>query len=376
MLSYWEQESLTDYESIVIGGGIVGLSTAIALKEQNKQQRVLVLERSLLPAGASSRNAGFACMGSITELLEDLESATEEEVVSLFVQRKEGLDILRKRLGDKAIGYAANGSYELINEQEKYALDKIDYFNELLLSVNKGPVFRLVNDKISELGLSTKYTKALIENLNEGELHAGKMIRALTDFAIRLGVEIKTGANVAGYESSNIGVTVVANDSIRTNISFNCKQLFICTNAFTKELLPNEDIVQGRGQVLVTKPIQGLKVKGVFHLDKGYYYFRAIDNRVIIGGGRNLDFEAETTGEMSITKIIQDDLVKKLKEIVLPNTSFEVDMQWSGIMAFGKTKKPIIKAISPNVFGAFRMGGMGIAIGSLAGKQLAELANR
>ncbi|MEZ5016863.1 MAG: FAD-dependent oxidoreductase [Flavipsychrobacter sp.] len=376
MLSYWEQESLTEYDAIIIGCGIVGLSTAIALKEQKAKSRVLILERSLLPAGASSRNAGFACMGSVTELLDDLDHTTEDEIVDLFVQRKEGLSILRSRLGDEAIGYAANGSYELINEQEKYALEKIDYFNRLLLPVNKQPVFRLANDKIDALGLDGNYTKALIENIQEGELHTGKMVRSLMDHAITLGVEIKTGATVKEYEDTGSGVTVVVNDNVRTSIGFNGNQLFICTNAFTKELLPNEDVEEGRGQVLITKPIDGLKVKGVFHFDKGYYYFREIDNRVMIGGGRNLDFAGETTTDMATTQMIQDDLVRKLKEIVLPHNNFEVDMCWSGIMAFGKTKKPIVKAISQNVFGAFRMGGMGVAIGSLAGKQLATLASQ
>lgn len=374
MLSYWEQESLTEYDAIIIGCGIVGLSTAIALKEQNSQLRVLILERSLLPAGASSRNAGFACMGSVTELLDDLSSTTEEEMLSLFIQRKEGLAILRNRLGDKAIGYAANGSYELINEQEKYALEKVDYFNQLLLPVNKQPVFRLANDKIASLGLSSDYTKALIENIQEGELHTGKMVRALMNYAMVQGVEIKTGATVQSYEEDRNGVVAIASDNVRTTVAFKAKQLFICTNAFTQQLLPQEEIEQGRGQVLITQPIEGLKIKGVFHFDKGYYYFREIDNRVMIGGGRNLDFEGEATSDMTTTEMIQNDLIEKLKEIVLPDTSFEVAMRWSGIMAFGKTKQPIVKAISPNVLGAYRMGGMGVAIGSLAGKQLAELS--
>ncbi len=84
MFSYWEQESFSYYNHIIIGSGIVGLSTAIELKERRPDCRVLVLERGLLPTGASTRNAGFACMGSVTELLDDLEHATDDEVVALF----------------------------------------------------------------------------------------------------------------------------------------------------------------------------------------------------------------------------------------------------------------------------------------------------
>src|SRR5688572_29138420 len=112
MISYWEQQSFTSYEHIVIGAGIVGLSTAIELRGHFPSARILVLERGLLPSGASSRNAGFACMGSVTELLDDLELMSEAEIVALYDWRKKGLERLRRRLGDTLIGYQENGSYE------------------------------------------------------------------------------------------------------------------------------------------------------------------------------------------------------------------------------------------------------------------------
>jgi glycine/D-amino acid oxidase-like deaminating enzyme len=147
----------------------------------------------------------------------------------------------------------------------------------------------------------------------------------------------------------------------------------ICTNAFTKQLLPEVDVIPGRGQVLITQPIPGLKIKGVFHFDKGYYYFREIDGRVLFGGGRNLDFETEQTTEFELNKLIQIDLEQKLADIILPGTHFQIAQRWTGIMAFGKTKYPIVKAFSPRVFGAFRMGGMGVALGTETARELSEI---
>src|SRR5690349_6919396 len=113
MLSYWEQQSFSSYHHIVIGAGITGLSVAIELAQRYPDERVLVLERGLLPTGATTRNAGFACMGSATELLDDLERNTEDDVIALFLRRKRGLDKLRQRLSDDALGYRAEGGYEL-----------------------------------------------------------------------------------------------------------------------------------------------------------------------------------------------------------------------------------------------------------------------
>lgn len=369
MFSYWERESFLKYDHIIIGSGITGLSTAIELKALYPAQSVLVLERGLIPAGASTRNAGFACMGSVTELLDDLQTMTEAEVVNLFASRKAGLQLLRRRLGDDSIGYAANGSYELINENAKEALNKLDYLNELLLPVNNQPSFRRADEQIKQFGFSESYTYALIENTCEGELHTGKMMRALIDFAQQQGVEIKTGARVDSYRDEENAVYIVVNELY----TLKCSTLTFCTNAFTPHLLPGEDVTPGRGQVLITEPIKGLKFKGVFHFDEGYYYFREINGRVLLGGGRNTDFEGETTDIAAVTTAIQNNLEEKLREIILPGVDFTIAQRWAGIMAFGGDKQPIIKQISPRVFGAYRMGGMGVALGSEAGRKVAGL---
>jgi glycine/D-amino acid oxidase-like deaminating enzyme len=374
MLSYWEQQSFSYYDHIVIGSGIVGLSAAIELKERFPSADVLVLERGLLPTGASSRNAGFACMGSVTELLADLEMMKEEDVFLLFEARKKGLERLRHRLGDATISYTANGSYELISGQETDALDKINYLNQLLLPVTQIPPFKLSNEKISAFGFSQDYTTALIENTCEGELNTGKMLKALLSHALKAGVVILTGAEVISFEEVADKVIIEVKDPFRNEVLMLHSQTAVfCTNAFTPQFFPNEDVTPGRGQVLITQPIHGLKFKGVYHFDKGYYYFREIDGRVLLGGGRNLDFEGETTTALDLNERIQFDLEKKLQQIILPGVHFQIAQRWSGIMAFGATKQPVVKAFSDKVFGAFRLGGMGVALGSEVAMQLADM---
>ena len=61
-----------------------------------------------------------------------------------------------------------------------------------------------------------------------------------------------------------------------------------------------------------------------------------------------------------------------LKNIILPKNEFEIDYRWSGIMGVGNKKTAIVKSISNNVFCGIRLGGMGIAIGSSIGNELAN----
>jgi hypothetical protein len=44
-------------------------------------------------------------------------------------------------------------------------------------------------------------------------------------------------------------------------------------------------------------------------------------------------------------------------------------------MGVGQKKTTIVKEIEPHIYCAVRMGGMGVAIGSLIGKEIAELVN-
>jgi glycine/D-amino acid oxidase-like deaminating enzyme len=253
-------------------------------------------------------------------------------------------------------------------------MDRLDYLNGLLRPQLGGDAFRPANDRIKEFGFSTDYAKAMTANLYEGSIDSGRAMVSLAAMARSKGIEIKTGAEVVKLEENAEEAVVALKDGLRNEtLMLRCDTLTICTNAFARQLLPDEDVTPGRGQVLVTKPIEGLRFKGVFHFDAGYYYFREIDGRVLFVGGRNLDFEGEQTTVIALNELIQQDLERKLQEIILPGQLIEIDMRWSGIMAFGNTKAPIIKAYSDHIFGVFRMGGMGIALGSTAAAELVAL---
>jgi len=374
MLSFWEKQYLLNYDVIIIGSGIVGLSTAASIKEADATKRVMVLERAILPTGASTKNAGFACIGSLTEMLDDLSHMPENEVIELVELRYKGLADLRQRLGDKQIGYAENGSYELIGEAELPCLNELDRVNQILRPLLKGDAFTICNDKISAFGFNANYTQSLISNNYEGELNTGMMMRSLIDYCLHLGIEIKTGCEVYNIEEAGDAVNVTVNhEYLNEQIVFKGQQTVVCTNAFTRHFYPLIDVQPGRGQVLITKPIEGLKLKGVFHFDKGYYYFRNVGNRVLFGGGRNMDFEGEETTDFAYNNKVQQVLINKLQEIILPNQPFEVEDWWTGIMAFGQSKRPILARQSQRIFIGVRMGGMGVAIGSRVGAQLAQM---
>ena len=193
---------------------------------------------------------------------------------------------------------------------------------------------------------------------------------SLWDYTQSLGVKILTSTEVESLNDEGQTVAIQTKD-----IMFKAKKAIVCTNAFTKNLFPELEITPGRGQVLITKPIPNLPFKGVFHMDEGFYYFRNFEDRVLFGGGRNLDFEGEATTSFDLNHEILNTLKEKLKSIIIPQFDFEIEHEWTGIMAFGNTKTPIIKKYSPNIHLGVRLNGMGVAIGSELGNNLSELVS-
>ena len=373
MISFWEKQSFIHSHFLIIGSGITGLSTALSLREQFPKKSISILERGIFPSGASTKNAGFACFGSLTELISDLETLGEMEMLSLIESRRRGLETLRNRLGDQEIDYQQHGGYELVTEKEVSALEYIKSMNNKLLPLFGEPVFSLSNDLIRSFGFDENTIKALVYNPFEGQIHTGKMMKSLLKLATQNDISIYTGADVENVDDDNKRVHVKIKNNIHETLTLKAQKVIICTNAFTKKLLPNIELNPGRGQVLVTEPIEKLKFKGTFHFDEGYYYFRNIGDRIIFGGGRNLDLKGETTTAIKNTDLIINNLKEKLEEIILPNQPFKIEQTWAGIMAFGENKKPIIKRVSPNVIVAAKLGGMGVAIGTTVGELAAKL---
>lgn len=367
-LSYWEHKTwLSNIDYTIVGSGIVGLNCALRLSQRFPAAKILVLEKGILPQGASTKNAGFACFGSISELLSDLENHTEEEIVQLVKLRYEGINMLRNSLGDANLGYESHGGHEIFlkgaSERYEQCLDKIGYINELLTPVYKVAAFKKTSNVFNFANTKNQY----VTNTFEAQIDTGLMMANLLKKVRQQGVLILNATEVEAISETNKGVHIKTN-----NFEFSTAQLFIATNGFTADLI-GQEVTPARAQVMVTKPIEHLKIIGTFHLDEGYYYFRNVANRILLGGGRNLDFNVEQTTEFGLTKRVQDKLELILREVILPDTPFEIEQRWSGIMGVGLQKKPIIKQHSDHVFCGVRLGGMGIAIGSYVGMQLADL---
>ncbi|MGM0460316.1 MAG: NAD(P)/FAD-dependent oxidoreductase [Bacteroidota bacterium] len=355
--SYWEtHEWMKPPDLLVVGGGIVGASAALFYKEKFPGHDVLVVDRGLMPQGASTRNAGFACIGSISEHLADMKTAGEGVVYGRIKQRWNGLNLLKEKIGEEAIGYEPSGGHEIFTNEEIF-----DACKKRIPEINR--------QLREQLGLADVYKVTQFEgypaifNRVEGAINSGKLMKRLHQRINKLGVETRWNCRVDSVENNTV--------TLKNGVQIHPGKLVLATNGFTKNLtdLP---VKPARGYVFVTRPVNDLKWRGTFHFDEGYIYFRNVGNKLLIGGARNVAKREEETDEFGVNPAIKHHLIRFVNETLKLPAGWEIEQEWNGIMGMTDNKEPIIKQISPNSWAAAGLSGMGIAIGMEVAKSVVE----
>ncbi|MEO7313229.1 MAG: FAD-binding oxidoreductase [Chitinophagaceae bacterium] len=373
MLSIWEKESFYKPVDIIIAGsGLMGLWAAYELKSRAPGLEVLILDKNNVPTGASTRNGGFACLGSPTELLRNSETMGTAAMLDIVGARNRGILKIRHVLGDAAVAFDACGGYECITKDYKYfhqLKGKLEWLNALLETVTGHRTTFIENTTdLANFGLTGFNT--IIENKFEGALHSGMLMQSLMQLVKEKGVQIMMGEEVKGWQQNQEDLALFT-----TNHQFKTQKLIVATNGFTNSLLPALNVEPARGQVIVTRPIEGLKLRGTFHYNEGFYYWRHLENRVLLGGARNMAMDEERTDNLQVSETIQAELERFLMEHILKDYALPagglIENRWAGLMGFTEDKKPQVTRVENHVWAAISCNGMGVALTPIIAEQLA-----
>nr|HMP32105.1 FAD-dependent oxidoreductase [Saprospiraceae bacterium] len=150
------------------------------------------------------------------------------------------------------------------------------------------------------------------------------------------------------------------------------KKCGITLNGYIHKLLPETTVRPARNLVMITNDMPSLTWDHVVHYNQGYVYFRRIGDKILIGGGRNIDKDREYTSVLEVNTSIESYLSDFLKNKICINHPVEIIHQYVGILGFDDSKIPKVVPHSDSIGIASGMGGMGVAIGSQIGKELAD----
>lgn len=366
--SFWQDDYyFPTYDVVIVGGGFTGLVAGIELLLRKPKMKIGIFEAQSHGTLASSRNAGFMCFGSPTELLADIEKHGESAVTNLLQQKLIGYHTLLKHLsGNKGI-YKKSLGYEIF-DREHHQQD-LDLINSQLPKLNK-----IVQDGIN---ISDYYDAESAFRLNpgfasikfklEGQIHPTAAVAALSRKFTNLGGILHTGTAISHWTNQSTGFVLQSTVSREVR----CKHLVVANNAFASQLVPGFSVQPQRAQVLITSPLKKLVFKGNFHMDKGYVYFRNVGNRLLLGGLRNTDFESEQTDQLGLNLKIQTNLDALLSRL-LPEETFDVTHRWSGIMGFRSSQVPGLQMHQSGAIIAAGMNGMGTLLGPALGREAAH----
>ena len=373
--SHWETTTFfRPADLLIIGAGLTGLHAARLAKQQAPHLDILVVERAPIPRGASTRNAGFACFGAPTELLADAQAYGWEQVAETVRQRYAGIQLLEQEYGKRGIHWHAHGGYELLDDEatEAYVREQLPTLNKVLAdSTGRAATWSFTDPKHGLHG-------TLLYNPLEAQLHPGRLVEQLLADCRDLGVRFLFGWPVNHLKTISAN-TVQARGADGINLT--ARRALVTVNAFARDLLPAEfpeAIRPVRNQVLLSRPLPGLDLRGCYHYHEGYVYFRNVGpDRLLIGGGRHRAGAASETDVFGSNAVPETYLLEKLRQWFPERSWTEADFptRWSGILAQGAGGKgPVLRYANDNVLVAGRLAGMGVALSaSLARRAVGRL---
>ncbi len=352
------------FDFAVVGAGICGSTAALYLAKKNPKASILVLEERSFGNAASTKNAGFACFGSAGELLDDVSALGWDATEKMLQMRIRGLELLHATVPKNAMDYQDCGGWEVFSKQESEdftrVADQLETINQRFETLLPAPY------RIQQSHAGLKSIAHAIFQAGEGALNPQRMMHCIQSQWPADRVHLVRPCKLVETQFAN-GV-----HHLQTSQGdFKAQQLVVTTNQnILPNTLKNKSTQPARAQVLVSQPLKGPLPKGVFHAERGYAYFRFVDQRLLLGGFRNLFEAAEYTTEQSNTPELLNQLMHYGAGLL--GEPITLDHAWAGTMSVGKDRFPYIGVENDIVYG-IKMGGMGVAVGSYVGKTISDL---
>ena len=328
---------------LIVGAGFMGRWLARFLSRLPTPPRILVVERDGFGYGASTRNAGFLTCGQVSEMRADVEAVGLDAVVETFLRRLRGMEIVRGAFPDLEVEGGGSLDWDPLTE-EKRALAET-------LNAEAGREIYRVREAAVEGGI-----RPAMFNAADGMLDPVRLLR-------RIGSD--TAADFAfGVSAEEVGGGHAALRTARGPHALRYAHAFLCTNAFTPTLHAGSTVAPGRGQVIVTSPVETSVERSPGYLNEGYDYFRFVGDRLLIGGGRHAHPEENGPTELETTDAVGGYL-REVAARVVGHDDFEVEHHWAGIMGFPEGRhlggSPRVR-IDDRTEAIAGFGGMGVAL--------------
>ncbi|MEO6791137.1 MAG: FAD-dependent oxidoreductase [Ornithinibacter sp.] len=266
----------TTADLVVVGGGYLGLWTALLAKRRNPGSRVVLLEAQRIGWAASGRNGGF-CEASITHGEVNGRSRWPDEYDELDRLGRANLDAFENDVSALGLDchWERTGTVQVAVEPHE-----IEWLGENRLAAEE--VRKLINSPLFLAGAQDSDECALV--------HPARLANELARVAREHGVEIFENSAVTGVRTTRSPHVIVET----AGASVTADRVVLATNVFRSLLRRNRLMtIPVYDYVLMTEPLSDAQKtavgwegrQGLGDLANQFHYSRlTADNRILYGG--------------------------------------------------------------------------------------------
>lgn len=349
-------------ETVVVGAGLAGLSTALGLVERGERD-ILVVDRGGPAEGASGRNGGFVFGGFSLDNLELVRQRGADKAALMHSWTRAAVDLVRRRCDRMNVpmsdGVLLADWFGRPERLRRFQAQMGELLGFELEWIDEHEMPRYVN--------SARYGAGLVER---GSFHFQPLAyaRAIAGRLRDSGARVVSNAPVISMARDRGGWWLeTPNSEIRAD------RVVLSTGGYERTLWPRvQRAVQPIGTyVMVTEPLgdrlNELIPGGVAIYDTrfAFDYYRPLHDGRLLWGGR---ISTADRDPRAIRKLLYRDMLR-----VFPSLAgCRIDFSWGGWMSYARHQMPILGELEPGLWSALAFGGHGMAPTTLAGEVLSE----
>ena len=358
-------------DAAVIGGGLTGLSAALALSKRGTH--VVLLEAHEVGWGASSRNGGMVLSGLKLGPHELIARYGTSEARALDAASIQAIDFVERIIREEEIAcdFARCGHLALASKAAHYEQFKRDA--ALIAHAFGRPVRLVARDQLAEEIRSTAYHGAMVDDASAA-VNPAKLVSGLARAAGRAGAALCERTAVFGVrrrtDNASSGFSVVTERG-----TLNAGAVIVATGAYTGAETPwlRRRIVPIGSYIIATEPLSdsvahAISPRGRMMFDSKHYlhYFRLTTDRRLLFGGRASFVPESERAVVESAQILGRDMVELLPQL----RDVKVEYAWGGTIDFTCDMLPHA-GVADGVHYAAGYAGHGVALATYLGAQLA-----
>lgn len=371
--SYWLDRTYKttkkNYDVVIVGAGISGLSTAYWLNQEDPSLKIAIVEKNRLAFGASGRNAGFVTCGSVEHFNRLISKHGKAEAVEIWKFAETNLNLLQQHIiQDHAndIEFVKRGAYSLAAQDNEFTELKNVAQTMKELDI---PVEIYSSSEIEKNVGATNFVGG-IKYLDDGEVNPVLLLELMQK---KIKADLFEMTEAYRYEETSEGTRILKTDQG----DFECSMIIYCLNGYSSSIHPyfSDKIYATRAQILMMEKVPAFMdgpCYANFYLD----YFRQMPNgALLIGGFRQIEKETEVGYSDHVTEPIQNALHHFVKTHLPVLTDKKVTHRWGGVMGFSRDGQPMIGSLPEDnqVYFAAGYTGHGMGLAFHTGKCLTDM---